>query len=62
MNSEESGKWDRRDGDQRSGLRYLRLPLKEIQCFVNQTDNLQLHMEFNAVKYLADSSAKKKSS
>lgn len=55
---EEGGKWDRGDADQRRGLRYLRLPLKEIQCCVNQTDNLQHHMEINAVKYLEDCSPK----
>lgn len=55
MNSgEESGKWDRGAGDQRRGLRYLQLPLKEIQCCVNQTDNLQQPMEINTVKYLED--------
>lgn len=55
---EEGGKWDRGDADQRRGLGYHRLPLKEIQCCVNQTDNLQHHMEINAVKYLEDYSTK----
>lgn len=33
----------------------------QTQCYVNQTENLQHHMEINAVKYLDDCFKKKKS-
>lgn len=45
---EEDGEWNG-DADQRRGLRYLQLPLKEIRCCVNQTGNLQHQHEINAV-------------
>lgn len=51
---QKSQTWDAGDCDQSCGLSCLCLPLKEIQCCVNQTENLQHHMEINAVKYLDD--------